>query len=70
MRKLIVAATALAFLSSTAAFAQGTAPSTTAPGAQSDTMSKGDTSGGKMAKTTKKKSKKSSKAKSESEGAK
>jgi hypothetical protein len=65
MRKLIVAATALAFLSSTAAFAQGTAPSTTAPAAQSgDTMSKGDPSSSKMAKTTKKKMKKSSKAKS------
>ena len=62
MRKLIVAATALAFLSSSGAFAQSTAPSTTAPAAQNgDAMSKGDS---KMTKTTKK-SKKSSKAKSE-----
>jgi hypothetical protein len=64
MRKLIVAATALAFLSSTAAFAQGTAPSTTAPAAQSgNAMSKGASSSSKMTKM--KKSKKSSKAKSE-----
>ncbi|HVX78316.1 MAG TPA: hypothetical protein VHB49_19465 [Bradyrhizobium sp.] len=67
MRKLIVAATALAFLSSTAAFAQGTTPGTTGPAAQSgDTMSKGTPSSSKMTKTTKKKSKKSSKAKSSS----
>lgn len=66
MRKVIVAATAIAFLSSTAAFAQSTAPSTTAPAAQSgDTMSKGDASGNKMMKSTKKKSKKSTKMKSD-----
>jgi hypothetical protein len=65
MRKLIIAATALAFLSSTAAFAQSTAPGTTGPAAQSgDAMSKGDPSSGKMTKTTKK-SKKSSKMKSD-----
>jgi hypothetical protein len=66
MRKLIVAATALAFLSSTAAFAQTPAPGT-APAAQSgDTMSKAPSS----SKMTKKKSKKSSKAKTESDTAK
>jgi len=66
MRKLIVAVTALAFLSSTAAFAQGTAPSTATPAAKSgNTMSKGTSSNTKMAKATKKNSKKSSKAKSE-----
>ena len=61
MRKLIIAATALAFLSSTAAFAQSTDKTggTAAPAAQSgDTMSKGKMSSSKM---TKKKSKKSSK---------
>jgi hypothetical protein len=64
MRKLIIAATALAFLSSTA-FAQSTAPGTTGPAAQSgDNMSKGDMSKGKMTKT-KKKSKKSSTMKSD-----
>jgi hypothetical protein len=62
MRKLIIAATALAFLSSTASFAQTPAPGG-APAAQSgDTMSKAPSS-----KMTKKKSKKSSKAKSETE---
>lgn len=66
MRTLIVAATALAFLSSTAAFAQGTAPGTMTPAAQSgNTMSKGTSSNTKMTKTAKKKSTKSSKAKSE-----
>jgi hypothetical protein len=69
MRRLIVAATAVAFLSSTAAFAQTPAPGTTGPAAQSgDTMSKGAPSSGKMTKMTKKKSKKSSKAKAGSEG--
>ena len=67
MRKLIVAATALAFLASTAAFAQTPAPGGTAPAAQSgDTMSKAPSS----SKMTKKKSKKASKAKTESDTAK
>ena len=66
MRKLIVAATALAFLSSTAAFAQGTSPGTAPADQSGSTMSKGTSSSGKMSKMTKKKSaKKSSKAKSE-----
>jgi predicted outer membrane protein len=63
MRKLILAATALAFLSSTA-FAQTSdkAGGTTGQAAQSsDTMSKGDASKDKMA--MKKKSKKKSAAK-------
>jgi uncharacterized protein YdeI (BOF family) len=58
MRKMIIAATALAFLSSTA-FAQDKAGSTTAPAAQS-----GDTMGmskDKMSKKTSKKSKKTAK---------
>lgn len=65
MRKLILAATALAFLSSTA-FAQSAdkaGGSGTAPAAQSsDTMSKGDAPKQKMAskKKTKKTAKKSS----------
>jgi predicted outer membrane protein len=60
MRKLILAATALAFLSSTA-YAQTSDKSggTTGPAAQSDTMSKSDTSKSKMA--AKKKTKKSAK---------
>jgi hypothetical protein len=61
MRKLILATTALAFLSSTA-FAQSTdkAGGSTGPAAQSgDNMSKGDMSKDKMA--SKKKSKKSAK---------
>jgi predicted outer membrane protein len=65
MRKVILAATALAFLSSTA-FAQSTdkAGGTTAPAAQSgDTMSKGEASKDKMA--PKKKSKKSAKKSSD-----
>jgi hypothetical protein len=65
MRKVILAATALAFLSSTA-FAQSTdkAGGTTGPAAQSgDTMSKGDASKDKMA--PKKKSKKSAKKSSD-----
>ena len=64
MRKLIVATTALAFLSSTA-FAQSPdkAGGTTGPAAQSgDTMSKGAPSKGKM---TKSKSKKSNQMKSD-----
>jgi hypothetical protein len=64
MRKLILATTALAFLSSTA-FAQTPADKaggTTGPAAQSgDTMSKGDASKDKMA--PKKKGKKSAKTK-------
>jgi len=59
MRKLIIATTALAFLSSTgmAAYAQSTA----APAASGDSMSKGDMSKDKMSKSKKnKKSKKSS----------
>ncbi|HZC96115.1 MAG TPA: hypothetical protein VE267_08340 [Bradyrhizobium sp.] len=63
MRNLILAATALAFLSSTA-FAQtpDKAGGTTGPAAQSgDTMSKGDASKDKMA--MKKKSKRKSAAK-------
>ena len=59
MRKLIIATTALAFLSSTAVFAQS--PSTPAPAASGDTMSKGDSS--KMMKKTSKK--KASKMKSD-----
>ena len=61
MRKLILAATALAFLSSTvAAQTPDKAGGTTGPAAQSgDTMSKGDTSKDKMA--PKKKSKKPAK---------
>jgi hypothetical protein len=65
MRKVILAATALAFLSSTA-FAQSTdkAGGTTAPAAQSgDTTSKGDAPKDKMA--PKKKSKKPAKMKSD-----
>jgi hypothetical protein len=60
MQKLILAATALAFLSSTA-YAQTSDKSggTTGPAAQSDTMSKSDTSKSKMA--AKKKTKKSAK---------
>jgi hypothetical protein len=61
MHKLILAATALAFLSSTA-FAQSTdkAGGSTAPAAQSsDTMSKGDAPKEKMA--SKKKAKKTAK---------
>jgi pentapeptide MXKDX repeat protein len=59
MRKLIIATTAIAFLSSTgfAAFAQD--KSTAAPAASGDSMSKGDMSKDKMAKKSKK-SKKSS----------
>jgi predicted outer membrane protein len=61
MRKLILAATALAFLSSTA-YAQTSDKTggTTGPAAQSDTMSKSDTSKSKMA-AKKKKTKKSAK---------
>jgi pentapeptide MXKDX repeat protein len=59
MRKLIIATTALAFLSS--AFL---APIAWSPAFAQDTMSKGDASKDKMAKTTKK-SKKSSKMKSD-----
>jgi hypothetical protein len=64
MRKLILAATALAFLSSTV-FAQSTdkAGGTSAPAAQSSDTSKGDAPKTKMA--SKKKSKKSSKMKSD-----
>jgi pentapeptide MXKDX repeat protein len=60
MRKLIIATTALAFLSSTgmAAFAQD--KSTAAPAASGDSMSKGDMSKDKMSKS--KKSKKSKKS--------
>jgi pentapeptide MXKDX repeat protein len=47
MRKLIIATTALAFLSSTAAFAQDKAPT-------GDSMSKGETSKDKMSKKSKK----------------
>ncbi len=62
MRKLIIAAAAVALMSSTA-FAQDKAGGSTAPAAQSgDTMSKGD--GMKMSKT-KKKSKKSTKSSSD-----
>ena len=68
MRKLILAATALAFVSSTAvsstAFAQDKAGGTTGPAAQSgDNMSKGDASKDKMApkKTAKKSAKESAK---------
>jgi pentapeptide MXKDX repeat protein len=69
MRKLILAATTLAFVSSTAvsstAFAQDKAGGTTGPAAQSgDTMSKGDASKDKMApKKMAKSAKKSSDAK-------
>jgi len=62
MRRLILAATALAFLSSTA-FAQSTdkAGATTGTAAQSgDTMSKGDASKDKMASKKKSKSAKKS----------
>jgi hypothetical protein len=65
MRKLILAATALAFLSSTA-FAQSTdkAGGSTAPAAQSsDTMSKGDAPKEKM--ESKKKAKKTAKKSSD-----
>jgi hypothetical protein len=63
MRKLIIAATALAFLSSAAsAQTPDKAGGTTGPAAQSDSMSKGEASKDKMApkKTAKKSSKKSS----------
>jgi hypothetical protein len=64
MRTLILAATALAFLSSTA-LAQGTTGGTPAPAAQSgDTMSKGEAT--KMA--PKKKAKKSAKKSSAKSG--
>jgi pentapeptide MXKDX repeat protein len=65
MRKLIIATTALAFLSSTAALAQDKAGST--PPAAGDTMSKGDDmSKDKMGKkSSKKTAKKSSKMKSD-----
>jgi hypothetical protein len=49
MRKLIIATTALAFLSSTAAFAQDKAAAPTG-----DSMSKSDTSKDKMSKKSKK----------------
>jgi pentapeptide MXKDX repeat protein len=69
MRKLIIATTAVAFVSSaflcSAAFAQDKAGSTTAPAA-GDTMSKGDDmSKDKMGKKTTKKAKKSTKMKSD-----
>ena len=69
MRKLIIATTAFAFLSSTflssTAFAQDKAGSTAAPAA-GDTMSKGDDmSKDKMGKKTTKKAKKSTKMKSD-----
>jgi hypothetical protein len=69
MRKLIIATTALAFLSSaclssallpSAAFAQDKAGGTAAPAAKGDDMSKD-----KMSKKTAKKAKKSSKTKSD-----
>jgi hypothetical protein len=65
MRRLILAATALAFLSSTvSAQTPDKAGSTTAPAAQSgDTMSKGDAPKTKMA--SKKKSKKPAKKSSD-----
>jgi pentapeptide MXKDX repeat protein len=56
MRKLIIATTALAFLSSTA-FAQDKAAAPAAP--SGDTMSKGDMSKDKMSKKKMTKSKKS-----------
>jgi hypothetical protein len=62
MRKLIVAITAIAFVSALSApvLAQDKAGGSTAPAAQSgDTMSKGE--GMKMSKKTSKKSKKSAK---------
>jgi hypothetical protein len=62
MRKLILAATALAFLTSTAsAQTSDKAGGTTGPAAQSDKMSKSDMSKDKMAP---KKAKKSAKKKS------
>jgi uncharacterized protein YdeI (BOF family) len=63
MRKLIIATTALAFLSSTAALAQDKAGST--PPAAGDTMSKGDDMSKMGKKSTKKTAKKSSKMKSD-----
>lgn len=63
MRTLILAATALAFLSSTA-LAQGTTGGSPAPAAQSGTMSKGEAT--KMA--PKKKAKKSAKKSSAKSG--
>jgi hypothetical protein len=62
MRKLIIATTALAFLSSTA-LAQDKAGST--PPAAGDTMSKGDDMSKMGKKSTKKTAKKSSKMKSD-----
>jgi predicted outer membrane protein len=60
MRKLILAATALAFLASTAsAQTSDKTGGTTGPAAQSDNMSKGEMSKNKMA--PKKKAKKSAK---------
>lgn len=60
MRKLIIATTALAFLSS--AFL---APIAWSPAFAQDSMSKGDASKDKMSKKTTKKAKKSSKMKSD-----
>jgi pentapeptide MXKDX repeat protein len=59
MRKLIIATTAIAFLSSTGFAAVAQDKGTAAPAASGDSMSKGDMSKDKMAKKSKK-SKKSS----------